>query len=53
MGLQTLTCITIGLSFVLYIGIAHGSRATTTGNFPENKKGPERELFLYLAEREG
>ena len=33
MDLQTLTYITIGLSFVLYIGIAIGSRATTTGDF--------------------
>ena len=33
MELQTLTHITIGLSFVLYIGIAIGSRATTTGDF--------------------
>ena len=33
MDLQTLTYITIGLSFILYIGIAIGSRATTTDDF--------------------
>ena len=33
MDLQTLTYITIGLSFVLYIGIAIWSRATNTGDF--------------------
>jgi len=33
MDLQTLTYITIGLSFVLYIGIAIGSRASSTGDF--------------------
>ncbi len=33
MDLQTLTYITVGLSFALYIGIAVVSRATSTGDF--------------------
>ena len=33
MDLRTLTFITVGLSFVLYIGIAIVSRATSTGDF--------------------
>jgi cation/acetate symporter len=33
MTLQTLTFLTVGLSFALYIGIAFASRAATTGDF--------------------
>ena len=33
MSLQTLTFITVGLSFALYIGIAIAQRATSTGDF--------------------
>ena len=33
MSLQTLTYITVGLSFALYIGIAIAQRATSTGDF--------------------
>ena len=40
MDLQTLTFITIGLSFILYIGIAIKSRASNTGDFYVAGKPP-------------
>ena len=33
MDLQSLTFLTVGLSFALYIGIAIAARASTTGDF--------------------